>query len=162
MSKPRKKYRPKPVHLNAVQRAMESVQVLPKHDTGELKAIVRQAFADFTTGQDCAANWKSMADALNVAEALSDIGICSDATSRETIAAGASVLGAVAARHAERNTWALKADEFKALSEGLWLHRVQLDHCSLGEYQRAVTAVAKKTRQALAGNAGQGVQVVCV
>lgn len=162
MSKPRKKYRPKPVYANALQRAMEAVHVLPKHDTIAIKAIVRQVFADFTTGQDCADNWKQMADALNIAEQLSDLGICSDATSRATIDAGHAVLGAVAERHAERGSWTLRADEFKALSEALWMHRTQLDYCSLREYERATQQVANKTRQALAGNAGAGVQVVTV
>jgi hypothetical protein len=42
------------------------------------------------------------------------------------------------------------------------MHRTQLDYCSLGEYERATQQVANKTRQALAGNAGRGVQVVTV
>lgn len=155
-----KKRHPRPVYVNAVQRAIESARKLPAADAASLKAIVSQAFDQLKLGIECKDNWRNIADALNIAEALSELGICSDPDSRGMISAGHHVLGVLVDRHNTRGSWAMRADEMQALDDALFLHRAQLDFCSLGEYERANRRVAERTRQALRGNAGPGVQVV--
>jgi len=156
MKKPRK---PGPVHLNNLQRAAEASAKMHPTDREALWVIVAHSFLAFKRGEDCQANWRNCADALNIAEALSGT-ICSDEVSRSKIQAGHAVLIAVAGRHSELGTWTMYPAEMQALDEALFIHRVQMDFCSLGEYQCAVKRVADRTRSALAGNAGRGVQVV--
>lgn len=156
------KRKPRPVYINAVQRAIESSRKIHEDDVKALKEAMTESFDAFRRGEDCENHWRATADVLNIAEALSDIGICSDGGSRERIAAGHSALSVVAMRYQSRDTWALKADEMEALKEALWLHGAQLEHASLGEYEKAVKRVANRTRAALAGSIGKGVQVVNV
>lgn len=152
--------RPGPVHLNAVQRAIEAARKLPKEDAEGLKGIVNQAFLDFRQGISCDSRWRDMADALNIAEVLSELGICSDDASCVRIIAGQNVLRDVAERHGAGGSWTLKAFEIGALDDALWMHRIQLDHCSMGEYIRAREKVTERSRQALAGNVGPKTQMV--
>ena len=63
-------------------------------------------------------------------------------------------------RHQGGGSWTLRGPEIEALDTALWMHRVQLDHCSLGEFDKARGKVAERTRQALAGNAGPNTKVV--
>lgn len=149
-----------PVYLNALQRAMEGSRLLPKTDRLALKAIVDQAFLNLRRGQNCVDEWRNIADALNTGEVLSQIGICSDAASRACIASGLEVLGAVFDRQQATGSWTLHAQEIKDMDEAIWMHGVQLEHCSLREYEQAKHTVAERTRQALAGNASPETTVV--
>lgn len=157
---PRKAYRPRPVHLNAVQRAIEGSGLLPAHEVARIKLSLTLALQAFGCGEQCAMHWMTMADALNVAEGLADVGICSDDASRERVAAGQAALAGVHTRHRERGSWTLYAAERQALDDALWLHGVQLGNCSFHEYERAVSATVERIRQARAGNAPRGAIVV--
>ena len=70
------------------------------------------------------------------------------------------VLAAVHERQAERGSWTLRGPELQALDDGLWVARVQLEHCSLGEFERARKQVAQRIRHARAGNVPEGAHVV--
>lgn len=148
------------VILNPVAVAIEHAQKLRTEDRANLQRIVEQALHDFRTGRDCAAQWCTMADALNTAETLAGMGIVSDDDSRDRISHAQQVLADVHRRHAERGTWALRGPELQALDDGLWVHRVQLEHCSLGEFERARRDTAERLRQARAGNAPAGARIV--
>jgi len=153
--------KPRRISANPVQVALMGAAKLPQLDRDTLRAIGEQALTGLRTGTgDRVGHWKSIADALNVAEQLSALGICSDQGSRDRIEAGQEALASLHARHHERNSWTLTGPELVAMGEGLWIHRVQLEHCSLSEYERAVTRVRRRTSQALAGNAAPGVQVL--
>lgn len=156
----RKAYAPRPVHLNAVERAMQGAAKLPAAEVARIKVSLTLALQAFGRGEDCVMHWMTMADALNVAEGLADVGICSDDASRERVTAGQAALAEVSTRHRERNAWTLYATERQALDDALWLHGVQLDNCSFHEYERAVSATVDRIRQARAGNAPRGAIVV--
>lgn len=149
------------VLLNPVAVALENAARLAARDRLALQGIVRNALEAYRTGQDCAAQWCVLADALNVAEGLAAAGICSDEASCERIAAGQRALSLAHRRHAERGSWTMYAAELRALDEAVWVGSVQLDHCSLGEYERAVEATRRRMQQARAGNAPAGA-VVCM
>lgn len=154
------KRQPGPVHLNSVLRAIEGARKLLAADVERVKRGLEESLLQFGRGIDCRMHWECMADACNVAEALADLRICSDDTSRAYIKAGLSALAAVLMRHQERKSWTLHAHERQALDDALWLHGVQLDHCSLREYEQALQRVRNVAQAALAGNAGPGVQVL--
>lgn len=152
--------RPRPVHLNALQRAINGARKLSQEDVQLLRSGMRQAFDDFGRGVRCASHWLTMADALNVAESLCDMGICSDDASRQRVLDGQAVLATVRMRFGERGTWALRAAERQQLDDALWLHGVQLEHCSLREFSSAVDRTAERVRQARTGNAPAGAIVI--
>lgn len=148
------------VILNPVAVAIDRAALLRAEDRINLQRIVEHALHAFRSGRDCAAHWRTLADALNTAEQLARIGIASDDASRERIADAQRVLADVHRRHAQRGSWTLHGPELQALDDGLWVHRVQLQHCSLGEFDRARHDVAERVRQARAGNAPAGAHIV--
>lgn len=150
----------KRVILNPIAVAIEGAALLPERDRMALQAIVQHAQADFSRGTDCTRHWLTMADALNISESLARLGIASDADSVERIMAAQAVLAAAHQRHAQRGTWALRGAELQALDAGLWTHRIQLEHCSLREFERARADTVERIRQARAGNAPRGAVVI--
>lgn len=150
----------RPVYANAHELAMKSARKLPMHHRAALSDIVNGALAWFRAGRDCASNWATMADALNTAEMLAKMGIASDDASKARIDDAMRVLAAVHERQAERGSWTLRGPELQALADGLWVARIQLDHCSLGEFERARRKVAERIRQARAGNVPEVAHVV--
>ncbi len=98
-----------------------------------------------------------LAAALDAARAALSAG---DAESKARIDDAMRVLAAVHERQAERGSWTLRGPELQALDDGLWVARVQLEHCSLGEFERARKQVAQRIRHARAGNVPEGAHVV--
>ncbi len=150
----------KPIHINAVQRAIESAQKLNNRDILNLKGIMTFAMNELRTGKGGKEEVYSLIDAFNTGEELSVLGICSDETSRNMIQNGQAVLADLFQRHKERGSWTLKGPEMWVLNEAIFMHGVQLEHCSLGEFTKAQKSVRDKSRQALAGNQPKGVTVL--
>lgn len=152
--------KPRPIYANAIARAIESARKLPPDDRRNLQAIIGHALDQFRAGRDCAAHWRTMADALNTAEVLAKLGIASDDASKARIDDAMRVLADVFERYETRASWTLRGPELQALDDGLWTARIQLDYCSLGEFERARRQVAERIRQARAGNAAEAARVV--
>ena len=157
--KPRKAYRPGHVDLLA----HDTAAALATKLNGEQRQALGQPASTALDGLRTATGgwpaWCNLADALNVAEQLAEMGICSD---RKTeIAAGQAALHELHTRQAERNTWTLRAAELAALQTAVEFHRIQLDHCSQGEMRAAIETVKRRVQQALAGNAPRDARV-CV
>lgn len=150
----------RPVYINATAMAIESARKLRPEARTELQHIISGAFDEFRAGRDCANHWRTMADALNTAEMLSKAGIASDAESKARIDDAMRVLAAAFERFEERGSWTLRGAELGALDDGLWVARMQLEHCSLGEFEKARRAVSERIRHARAGNVPAGAHVV--
>jgi hypothetical protein len=148
------------VILNPIAVAIDQARKLHDIDRKALQRIIAHAQHAFCTGRDCATQWLVMADALNTAEALARIGIFGDSDSRERIDGAQRVLADVHQRQAQNGSWTLRGPELQALDTGLWVARSQLEHCSLGEFDRARRDAAERVRQARAGNAPAGALVV--
>jgi hypothetical protein len=148
------------VILNPVAVAIESAGLLSERNCAELVQIIDGAFNDYRVGRDCAKHWLTLADAMNIAEQLARVGICSDDGSRSRIDAAQRALAAAQHRRQAQGTWALRGPELADLDEGLFVHRIQLECCSLGEFERAHRAVAVRISQARAGNAPAGAVIV--
>jgi hypothetical protein len=156
----RRAYTAKPVHLNAIERAITGAAKLPVAAVADVKTTLTLALTTFGRGVDCEHHWTSMADALNVAESLADQRICSDDTSRDCILAAQAALAAVAQRCQAGRGWTLYPTERNAIDTALWLHGVQLDNCSFREYENAVDATRNRIAAARAGNAPHGAIVI--
>lgn len=150
----------RPVYINATAMAIESARKLRPEARTELQHIISGAFDEFRAGRDCANHWRTMADALNTAEMLSKAGIASDAESKARIDDAMRVLADVYERAEKRGSWTLRGPELQTLGDGLFIARIQLEHCSLGEFEKARKRVAERIRHARAGNAPEGAHVV--
>ncbi len=160
MTKPRKKYRPGPVHANAVAIAINGVRKLSAADVAMQRIIVDKALLDFSAGRECATHWRSLADTANMTETLSAIGICSGQQADEIIGKAQQALAAVQQRHAARGTWTLYPTELDTLQWLATLHARQLSECSYAEFERAFNLTRQRIAQARAGNAPRGAVVV--
>lgn len=73
--KPRRKYRPGAVHVNAVQLAIRRAGKLDRADVLGQHRLQQSALTEFAAWKHCAAHWRTLADAANMAETLAGIGI---------------------------------------------------------------------------------------
>ncbi len=158
--KPARVRRPGRVIRNPFEVAIAQAQKLTPAGRAHLQGIVTTAFEDFRRGARCADAWATMADALNMAESLAGLNIASDHASRTKIDRGQQVLADVCLRFHERASWTLYPAELTALDEALFIHRVQLEHCSLGEFDQAETLTRNRVFQARHGNAPAGARVI--
>lgn len=150
--KPRKRYRPRPVDADPVSLAMTSAATLSTNQQMTLLSAAEEAFGRFRAGRGGTAAWRDMADALNTAEALVDLGIGSDQA--ETFQAAQAALATVGSRHQLTGSWTLWASEVRVLDRALAVYALQLQVCSTREWRTAVQRVRDVVRGALAGNAG--------
>lgn len=156
-AKPRKAYRPRPVDASPHELAMARATALQPQQRQALGQPLQQALEGLRTGQGGWDAWRTMADALNVAEQLARAGIASDRLPE--ILEAQAALHALHQRHAERGTWTLRASELAALTFGAELHAIQLRYASQGEMADAIRAVQRRVQQALQGNAPKGAMV---
>lgn len=158
---PRKAYRPGRIDSNPVDLALSRAAKLDGQQVPSLLQRLADDVQRFRLGQGSAPVWAALADALNVAEALAALGIASD--HEDTFAKGQAALAAVHGRAwGATRSWTLRGPELQAIDDAIFVHGVQLQHCSQGELLEAVQRVERRTRQALAGNASSGVTVLQV
>lgn len=158
--KKRKAYRPGPEYLNTLERAIKRAQKMSAADAKMQRELTAAALREFTAGTNCDANWRGLADAANMAETLSDIGIGSGPDADAVIDAAQRALAAVRQRSATRGTWTLYAAEIESLTWLALLHDKQITECSYGEFERAFHLTTERIAQARAGNAPRGAIVV--
>lgn len=158
--KPRKKYRPRPVHANAVEIAINGARKLSAADVSMQRGIVSLALREFSAGHNCAQHWRSLADTANMAETLKDMGLCSGPQADELVHSAQVALGEVKQRHAARGTWTLYAAELDALGWLDALHSRKLAECSYSEFATAYHRTHERIAQARAGNAPRDAVVV--
>lgn len=157
--KPRKAYRPGHVDNDPVGLAMAMAAKLDAAQLPGMLARIQERLDAFRTGCGNAEHWAALADSLNVAEGLAELGIAADHT--DTFARGQQALADVYGRaHGPRKSWTLFGPELQALDDALFVHGVQLQHCSQGELQKAVATVRRRMYEALKGNGGRGAIVL--
>lgn len=128
----------------------------PAEHTGQA-APSHQAFAAFKAGQGTIEHWRELVDALNISEALAQRHrIAPDHLS--TILAGQNALAAVYAR--QLTSWTLRGTEIAALTEALFIWRVQLDFVSRGDLLSARTYVHRRNVQVQRTANPQGARIV--
>lgn len=159
-SRPRKAHRPQRVAANAMLIAVNGVQQLHRRDVQRQMALLRLALDEFRRGLQCSQHWRSLADAGNVTETLSAMGLCAGADADRVIRQAQQALHDVALRHRALGTWALRHDELDALDWLLSLHARQLQECDYSEFSRAMDRTHTRVAQARAGNAPAGAVVV--
>ena len=103
-AKPRRAYRPQPMHANSLQRTLARVHKIAAADVAGQISLMATAVREFSAGQHCLHHWRSLADTSNVAESLSAAGICSGPDADRVIHAAQAALAAVHERSRTRST----------------------------------------------------------
>lgn len=147
MSKPRKKYKPKGVRLDAIQWVINGFRNIS--ETGDavlhLKIKNHESLECLRKGEATRMDIDAIISAFNMAEALARMQIGDDYAAE--IKAGQDALLAVAKRGVSRDDrFVLKAEELNAINLVLEIHDAQLEITTIGELEKAMDIVAKEIR----------------
>lgn len=147
MSKPRKKYKPKGVRLDAIQWVINGFRNIS--ETGDavlhLKIKNHESLECLRKGEATRMDIDAIISAFNMAEALARMQIGDDYAAE--IKAGQDALLAVAKRGVSRDDrFVLKAKELTAINLVLEIHDAQLEITTIGELEKAMDIVTKEIR----------------
>lgn len=147
MSKPRKKYKPKGVRLDAITWVINGFRNIS--ETGDavlhLKIKNHESLECLRKGEATRMDIDAIISAFNMAEALARMQIGDDYAAE--IKAGQDALLAVAKRGVSRDDrFVLKAEELTAINLVLEIHDAQLEITTIGELEKAMDIVTKEIR----------------
>jgi hypothetical protein len=147
VSKPRKKYKPKGVRLDAIQWVINGFRNIS--ETGDavlhLKIKNHESLECLRKGEATRMDIDAIISAFNMAEALARMQIGDDYAAE--IKAGQDALLAVAKRGVSRDDrFVLKAEELSAINLVLEIHDAQLEITTIGELEKAMDIVTKEIR----------------
>ena len=147
MSKPRKKYKPKGVRLDAIQWVINGFRNIS--ETGDavlhLKIKNHESLECLRKGEATRMDIDAIISAFNMAEALARMQIGDDYAAE--IKAGQDALLDVAKRGVSRDDrFVLKAAELSAIVETMLIHDAQLEITTIGELEKAMDIVTKEIR----------------
>jgi hypothetical protein len=146
-TKPRKRYRPKPVLVDPVAFAVEAVTPLTELDTYVLNWKLRNtlAFGELLKGRASKTDLDTIASARNICEAL--IVTLKGKDVDGTLARSAVALIDICARANQGKGTATKAPELQAIRDLMSLHDELLEAVTVGQFEAAL-AYARKEIQA--------------
>lgn len=147
MSKPRKKYKPKGVRLDAITWVINGFRNIS--ETGDavlhLKIKNHESLECLRKGEATRLDIDAIISAFNIAEALARMQIGDDYAAE--IKAGQDALLAVAKRGVSRDDrFVLKAEELTAINLVLEIHDAQLEITTIGELEKAMDIVMKEIK----------------
>lgn len=147
MSKPRKKYKPKGVRIDAIQWVINGFRNIS--ETGDavlhLKIKNHESLECLRKGEATRMDIDAIISAFNMAEALARMQIGDDYAAE--IKAGQDALLAVAKRGVSRDDrFVLKAEELTAIMLVAEIHDAQLEITTIGELEKAMDIVTKEIR----------------
>lgn len=147
MSKPRKKYKPKGVRLDATTWVINGFRNIS--ETGDavlhLKIKNHESLECLRKGQATRLDIDAIISAFNMAEALARMKIGDDYAAE--IKAGQDALFAVAKRGVSRDDrFVLKAEEMVPINLAMEIHDAQLEITTIGELEKAMDIVVKEIR----------------
>lgn len=157
---PRKAYRPRRISADPVEQAIAGAATPPTSTLASLISPMRVSLDEMRRGQGSKVAWDCLADALNVAQALMDLGIAPD--HRATVVSACQAMGAISERVNAGGSWTLRGPELTALATACEIHEIQLELASQREIRDAITAVKRVVRGVLSGSAPTRAHVACI
>jgi hypothetical protein len=147
VTKPRKKYKPKPVRVDAITWVINGFRNIS--ETGDavlhLKIKNHESLECLRKGEAGRIDIDTIIGAFNIAEALARMKIGEDYSTE--IKAGQDALFAVAKRGVDRDDrFVLKATELVSINLTMEVHDAQLEITTIGELEKAMEIVAKEIR----------------
>lgn len=141
-TKPRRKYRPKPVTTDPIGYSICGAALFMKSQQAKLMSGPNAAFDLLRQGKARNADWNDIMQALTVGQRLCDANIGNNL--RDDIEAGMTALSKVGVRMQQTGKpTTCYAAELAAIREALDLYGIQISLCTQGEYTRAVAAVTR-------------------
>ena len=146
-TKPRKRYRPKPVLVDPLAYAIESVKPLADHDSYVLNWKLKNtvAFGELLKGRASKKDMDTLVAARNICEAL--IHILKGVDVDGTLTRSAVALIDICSRANKGMGTATRAPELQAIRDLMSLHDELLDAVTVGQFEAAL-AYARKEIQA--------------
>ena len=143
--KPRKKYKPKQVMLNAHEWAVESATPLTQHDSYVVDWTLKNnaAFEKLMRGEARRAELDVLIAARNICEAISVTKFSAVDDDTATLARSETALKDICARANAGKGTAMKAAEMQAIRDLMVLHDTLLENVSVREFEIAL-AYAKR------------------
>lgn len=138
--KPRKKYRPKPIMLNAIEFVKESIKPLSEHDSYVVDWRLKnnEAFAKLLRGQAARSDLDTMVAARNICEAVVKTKYkAEDDTDGTLVRSEAALLDICERANAGKGT-AMKAPEMQAIRDLMTLHDTLLESVNVREFEAAL------------------------
>ena len=149
---PRKKYRPRAASILSPWQAITNASRIPPEEAGRCAQVMWTAFDQLKRGSEPATQIDILADVLNIAEQLADIGICSDDTSKQLIQWAQLSMVEVTQRMHDTGSCTLRSQEIRVIDEALQRYVIQLNHTSHGEYQEALRRTVVRMQAARRGD----------
>lgn len=143
----RKKCRRKHYPLvNPVDCAIAGAAITDTARLDKLRLLELSALEAFRTGQATPADWRQLADMVNIAETMALDGIGPEVL--EPCRLASEALGEAHFRFTTKGKLGLAGQELQALRELHEFHDLQLSSISRGEYERAIKKTADRIRSA--------------
>jgi hypothetical protein len=155
-SKPRKPRKARRDLIDPVHAAVMRATKLSRSEKSLLMDPVLEGFDKLRAGEWTNADFKHMADCLNVAEALTLPGFNLLPDHKHKLDAAHDALVAMAARRNRVGRWVAKGEELRTIELAIEIHDIQLDFASVGELARATKYVDDKLKGARSGSPAKG------
>ena len=147
MSKPRRKYKPKGVRMDAVSWVLKGLQPFKTVEYSTTLRIKNHAAMDaLRKGDATMADIDILIGAFNMCEAYIMLRPELGADWSEEISAGLDALHAVGVRGVKSKRFILKADELVAMNLVMEIHDAQLDNTTVTDMEKAMDLVSKEYR----------------
>lgn len=137
-TKPRKRYRPRPVTLDTMRLAMRRAAKVPVAEIDEVMAPIAASFKAMREGVATEDEWAVLAGTVELGLAIEHQGVVKGLHGH--LRAAEQALAAIQRRAMAGGTWrptALYYQEIEALDTFTWLHKTQLENLSEGEWRKA-------------------------
>jgi len=147
VSKPRKKYKPKGVRLDAVQWVINGFKNISETGNAVLHLKIKnhESLEALRKGEATRIDIDTIISAFNITEALARMNIGDDYANE--IKAGQDALLEVAKRGVSRDDkFILKAAELSAINLVMEIHDAQLEITTIGELEKAMDIVTKEIK----------------
>lgn len=159
--KPRKAYRPGRVNCLAIANALHRASCMTPAEVDMVMTPIEDALNRLASGSlDPGHDWCVLADAVNISAELALAGILSNDSAVAGINAGRDALAELCFGANAGGSWVLAGQPLEAVTHAMNLHAVQLSHCSIGEYERAIRSAINKIRGAKSGTPASGTVVI--
>ena len=145
--------------VNPIVYAMDSARAFTPDQVKQLMAPNHAAIHALQYGTFDAHQWRALADAFNIADALAKppVNIANDHA--EKFDEAQCVLFALSEQYRDSRTWTPRAAQLQTIKDAMEIFQIQLENVGQGEFERAVEKVKRQIQQALRGNGGN-VQVI--
>ncbi|MDY0747339.1 hypothetical protein SNE35_22745 [Paucibacter sp. R3-3] len=140
-----------------IEIALNRIALLTRTEREHIMGPRQLALAEFRAGRGSEDHWRELADAFNVGADLVEHQIASDHA--VTFDTAKTALAAVMTRQQAGGNWTLRGAELAAIDLAVFVHQVQLTHCSRGELAQAVSRTIARIRNVLAGQVPSGAHV---